>query len=92
MAFHSSGLVAEEVEKVNPTLGGAGRARKAVSRFRYKEINAMLLNEFLKEHRIRGGAKERQSHAKRKDFEAAIARQQKQIERHCGPSESERPA
>jgi hypothetical protein len=39
---------------------------------RYEAVNAMLLNEFLKEHR--------KVEQQRKDFEAAIARQQKQIE------------
>ena len=37
-------------------------------RVRYEAVNAMLLNEFLKEHR------------KNKELEAMIARQQKQIE------------
>ena len=44
------GLVAEEVEKVNPDLV----VRDAEGKFytvRYEAVNAMLLNEFLKEHR-----------------------------------------
>ena len=44
------GLVAEEVEKVDPDLvahDGQGRPFTV----RYDEVNAMLLNEFLKEHR-----------------------------------------
>jgi hypothetical protein len=44
------GLVAEEVEKVNPTLVTRDAQGKAFT-VRYEEINAMLLNEFLKEHR-----------------------------------------
>jgi hypothetical protein len=39
---------------------------------RYDAVNAMLLNEFLKAHR--------KVEQQRKDFEAAIARQQQQIE------------
>jgi hypothetical protein len=44
------GLVAEEVEEVNPDLvvrDGEGK----VNTVRYEAVNAMLLNEFLKEHR-----------------------------------------
>ena len=44
------GLVAEEVEKVNPDSGGSRRTRKVYT-VRYEAVNAMLLNEFLKEHR-----------------------------------------
>lgn len=44
------GLVAEEVDKVNPALitrDGDGKPYTV----RYEAVNAMLLNEFLKEHR-----------------------------------------
>ena len=44
------GLIAEEVEKVNPDLVVRGEDGK-VSTVRYEAVNAMLLNEFLKEHR-----------------------------------------
>jgi Chaperone of endosialidase len=44
------GLVAEEVEKVNPDLI-ARDAKGEVYTVRYEAVNAMLLNEFLKEHR-----------------------------------------
>jgi hypothetical protein len=46
---------------------------------RYDAVNAMLLNEFLKEHR---GVEELKSAMaqQRKDFEAAIVRQQKTTE------------
>ncbi len=44
------GLVAEEVEKVNPDLVVRDEEGKAYS-VRYDQVNAMLLNEFLKEHR-----------------------------------------
>ncbi len=61
------GLVAEEVEKVNPDLVVRDKEGKPYS-VRYDQVNAMLLNEFLKEHR------------KNEEQEATIARQQKQIE------------
>ena len=44
------GLVAEEVEKVNPALVVRDKEGKPYS-VRYDQVNAMLLNEFLKEHR-----------------------------------------
>jgi Chaperone of endosialidase len=44
------GLVVEEVEKVSPDLV-ARDADGRVSTVRYEAVNAMLLNEFLKEHR-----------------------------------------
>src|SRR5439155_15800010 len=44
------GLVAEVVEKVNPDLVARDDDGKAYS-VRYEAVNAMLLNEFLKEHR-----------------------------------------
>ena len=50
---------------------------------RYDAVNAMLLNEFLKE--------QRKVEQQRKDFEAALANQQKQIEALTpGPTEGER--
>jgi hypothetical protein len=65
------GLVAEEVEKVNRDLVVRDKDGKPFT-VRYDQVNAMLLNEFLKEHR-----RVEQQH---KDFEAALAQQQKQIE------------
>jgi hypothetical protein len=44
------GLVAEEVEKVNPDLITRDREGKPHS-VRYDAVNAMLLNEFIKAHR-----------------------------------------
>jgi len=44
------GLVAEDVEKVNPDLVVRDKEGKAYS-VRYDQVNALLLNEFLKEHR-----------------------------------------
>jgi Chaperone of endosialidase len=44
------GLIAEEVAKVNPALVLPDKEGKPYS-VRYDQVNAMLLNEFLKEHR-----------------------------------------
>jgi trimeric autotransporter adhesin len=44
------GLVAEDVEKINPALVVYDKEGKLYS-VRYDQVNAMLLNEFLKEHR-----------------------------------------
>src|SRR5205814_1708324 len=44
------GLVAEDVEKVNPALVARDDEGKPYT-VRYHAVNAMLLNEFLKEHR-----------------------------------------
>jgi hypothetical protein len=44
------GLVAEQVEKVNPDLVARDSEGKVYT-VRYDAVNAMLLNEFLKEHR-----------------------------------------
>jgi hypothetical protein len=61
------GLVAEQVEKVNPDLV-ARDAEGKVYTVRYEAVNVMLLNEFLKEHR------------KVEQLEATAAKQQAQIE------------
>ena len=68
------GLVAEEVEKVNPDLITRDEAGRPTT-VRYEAVNAMLLNEFLKEHR-KGQEQER----KVAGLEATVAQQQKQIE------------
>ena len=44
------GLIAEEVEKINPDLVSRDKDGKPLT-VRYDQVNAMLLNEFLKEHR-----------------------------------------
>ena len=44
------GLVAEDVEMINPDLVVRDKEGKPYS-VRYDQVNAMLLNEFLKEHR-----------------------------------------
>ena len=75
------GLVAEEVEKVNPTLVDRGADGKLYT-VRYEAVNAMLLNEFLKEHREVQEQKATITQLKSSALkqEATIAKQQKQIE------------
>jgi hypothetical protein len=68
------GLVAEDVEKVNPDLVARDKEGKPYT-VRYDQVNAMLLNEFLKEHR-----KNEQQESKIEEQEAKIARQEKQIQ------------
>ena len=81
----SFGLIAEDVEKIAPNLVTRGSDGN-VNSVRYDAVNAMLLNEFLKEHRkvqeLKATvAKQEASIAEqRKDFEATNAQQQKQIE------------
>ena len=61
------GLVAEDVEKINPDLvirDAQGRPQTV----RYEQVNAMLLNEFLKEHQ------------KVQKLESRLAHQEEQIE------------
>jgi hypothetical protein len=72
------GLVAEDVEKVNPDLVVRDTEGKPYS-VRYDQLNAMLLNAFLKEHR-KGEELEPNAARQRKDFQATAAHQQKQIE------------
>jgi trimeric autotransporter adhesin len=65
------GLVAEDVEKVDPNLVARDEQGKPYT-VRYEAVNAMLLNEFLKEHR--------KVEQLTKDFESKLADQQKQIQ------------
>jgi predicted ribosome quality control (RQC) complex YloA/Tae2 family protein len=83
------GLIAEEVAKVNPDLIVRDENGEIYT-VRYEAVNAMLLNEFLKEHRkvealqTSFAQQQRDFQSKltqqQKDFQAAAARQQKQIE------------
>ncbi len=66
-AIPQFGLVAEEVEKVNPDLV-AREADGNPYTVRYDAVNAMLLNEFLKEHH------------KNEEQAATVARLQTQVE------------
>ena len=79
------GLVAEEVEKVNPDLVTCDADGKPYT-VRYEAVNAMLLNEFLKEHRE---VKEQEATItqlksmvvqQQRDFQATARHQQKRIE------------
>jgi uncharacterized coiled-coil protein SlyX len=68
------GLIAEEVEKVNPDLVARDEEGKIMS-VRYEAVNAMLLNEFLKEHK-----KVEEQQATIAELKDNAARQQKQID------------
>jgi hypothetical protein len=61
------GLVAEQVEKIDPDLVARDDEGRPYT-VRYEAVNAMLLNEFLKEHRTV------------QDLKTVVAQQQKQIE------------
>jgi trimeric autotransporter adhesin len=67
------GLIAEEVEKVNPELVGRDEDGKVIT-VRYEAVNAMLLNEFLKEHH-----KVNEQQATITEMKAAMARQEQEI-------------
>jgi septal ring factor EnvC (AmiA/AmiB activator) len=68
------GLVAEEVEKVDPDLVVRDQEGKPYT-VRYDAVNAMLLNEFLKEHKR---VEELESTVAKQ--EAAIAQQQREFQ------------
>ena len=74
------GLVAEQVEKVNPDLVARDAKGKAYT-VRYEAVNAMLLNEFLKQHGKIQQQEETITHVKSTiaKQEATIAQQQKEI-------------
>jgi hypothetical protein len=78
------GLVAEQVEKINPDLVARDDQGKPYT-VRYEAVNAMLLNEFLKEHRkgqeqdaticqLKSALAQQQD-----DFRSALAQQQAEI-------------
>jgi ABC-type transporter Mla subunit MlaD len=64
-------LIAEEVADVNPDLVVRDQNGEIYT-VRYDAVNAMLLNEFLKEHR--------KVEELTKEFQTTVAQQQKQIE------------
>ena len=72
------GLIAEEVAKVNPALVLPDKEGKPYT-VRYEAVNAMLLNEFLKEHR-KNEEQEATIAQLKHDFQSRLADQQKQIE------------
>lgn len=65
------GLVAEDVEKVDSELVTRDEDGKVMT-VRYEAVNAMLLNEFLKEHR--------RVEEQRRHFESKLTQQQKEID------------
>src|SRR5437868_1460833 len=75
------GLVAEEVEKVNPDLVVRDADGKIYT-VRYEAVNAMLLNEFLKNYRIDQdqAGKLQEQDATIAQLKTSIRQQQKQIE------------
>ena len=68
------GLIAEEVAKVNPALVLPDKEGKPYT-VRYDAVNAMLLNEFLKEYR-----KNERQETTIVELKSTVAQQQKQIE------------
>ena len=68
------GLIAEEVAEVYPDLVGRNREGQPES-VRYEQINAMLLNEFLKEHKKVG-----EQQATIGELKSTVAQQQKGME------------
>jgi hypothetical protein len=72
------GLVAEDVEKVNPDLVVRDKEGKPYT-VRYDAVNAMLLNEFLKEHR-KVAEQEATITQLKAELQATATRQQEQIE------------
>jgi hypothetical protein len=77
-AITQFGLVAEQVEKVNPDLVARDDQGKPYT-VRYEAVNAMLLNEFLKEHK-KVEQQETTIAQLEKELQATTTRQQKQIE------------
>ncbi len=75
------GLIAEEVAKVNPNLVVRDNTGEIYT-VRYEAVNAMLLNEFIKEHRKAQdqGASIAQLKSTVAKQEAAIVQQQKRME------------
>jgi septal ring factor EnvC (AmiA/AmiB activator) len=79
------GLVAEDVARVNPDLVVLDRDGRVYS-VRYDAVNAMLLNEFLKQHRIvqelksTVGKQEATIAQQKKDSQSTATQQQKEIQ------------
>jgi hypothetical protein len=84
------GLVAEDVENVNPSLVVHDQEGKPYS-VRYDQVNAMLLNEFLKEH-SKVEKLEATVAKQHKDFEAALADLKGQIQKVSAQLEVSRRA
>jgi hypothetical protein len=86
-------LVAEDVEGVNPDLVVRDKEGK-VNTVRYDAVNAMLLNEFLKEHRkvqeLEANAAEQQKEIKA--LAATVKEQAEQIQKVSAQFEASKPA
>jgi hypothetical protein len=80
------GLIAEQVEKVNPDLVVRDADGKVYT-VRYEAVNAMLLNEFLKEHRTVQELKE-----EIKTLTATVKEQASQIKKVSDQLEVSKPA
>jgi len=94
------GLIAEEVAKVNPALIAVDKEGKPYS-VRYDAVNAMLLNEFLKEHRtvqeLKATAEKQQAtiafqEGQIKAMTAALREQAAQIQKVSAQVEMIKPA
>jgi len=72
------GLIAEDVASVNRALITVDQEGKPFT-VRYEQINAMLLNEFLKEHR-KNQEQEAAIARLKQEFESSLAEQKKQIQ------------
>jgi hypothetical protein len=72
------GLIAEDVAEVNPDLVVRDKNGEIYT-VRYDQVNAMLLNEFLKEHRRVEELKSAMAQ-QRKDFETAMVQQRRATE------------
>ncbi len=77
------GLVAEEVEKINPDLIVRDKEGKPYS-VRYDAVNAMLLNEFIKEHR-----KNEEQEATISQLQSKLTQQQKRFESKLAQQEQQ---
>src|SRR6266496_3237912 len=87
------GLIAEEVAKVNPDLVSHDEKGELYT-VRYEAVNAMLLNEFLKEHRkveeLQGSAAEQAKEIK--ELKATLKEQAAQIQKVSAQLEMSKPA
>jgi hypothetical protein len=96
------GLVAEQVAKVDPDLVARDDSGKPYT-VRYEAVNAMLLNEFLKEHRkvehLEATVSELRAEAAREaslegtvgELKAVLKQQAAQIQRVGARNQAERP-
>ena len=82
--------MAEEVEKVNPDLVARDDQGKVYT-VRYEAVNAMLLNEFLKEHRKVEELEAKLAH-QQKDFTARLEEQDAKIQKVSDQVELNKPA